>query len=253
MRTAFVAVMLWVLTIPLSTIVVVASVLGVADRPRGVYDWATHTWARGILWAAGVRVRIHGEERLRASLTAPAVFVSNHVSWFDVFVLAAVIPRYSFISKRELLSVPIFGPAARACGTVPIDRGNRKSAFSSYQEAAQFIHGGRSVIVFPEGTRGTSPELRPFKKGPFVMAIAAGVPVVPTVVRGTLPLMPRGQWRVRSGVVDVEFLEPVSTAGMTYEDRDRVSEIVHARMAAVLDAPRPAPPPSPVTRAAVAG
>jgi 1-acyl-sn-glycerol-3-phosphate acyltransferase len=252
MRTAFVGVMLWVLTIPLSVIVVVASLFGVADRPGGVYDWATHTWARGVLWAAGVRVRIDGAERLRESIAGPCVFVSNHVSWFDVFVLAAVIPRYSFISKRELLSVPIFGRAARACGTVPIDRGNRKSAFSSYQEAAGYIHGGRSVIVFPEGTRGTTTDLRPFKKGPFVMAIAAGVPVIPTVVQGTIALMSRGSWRVRSGVVDVRFLEPVPTAGMTYEDRDRVSDAVHARMAAVLGTSSGPVGTTPVTRAAAA-
>jgi 1-acyl-sn-glycerol-3-phosphate acyltransferase len=250
MRTALVAVMLWVLTVPLSVIVVVAALLGVADRPGGVYDWATHTWARGLLWAAGVRVRIDGDERLRASRTVPCVFVSNHVSWFDVFVLAAVIQRHAFISKRELLSVPIFGPAARAVGTVPLDRANRKSAFSSYQEAAEHIRGGRSVIVFPEGTRGTTTDLRPFKKGPFVMAIAAGVPVVPTVVQGTIALMPRGSWRVRSGVVDVHFLEPVPTAGMTYDDRDRVSDAVHARMAAVLGT---SATPAPVTRAAATG
>jgi 1-acyl-sn-glycerol-3-phosphate acyltransferase len=252
MRTAFVGVMLWVLTVPLSAIVVVASLLGVADRPGGVYDWATHTWARGLLWAAGVRVRIDGAERLRESIGDPCVFVSNHVSWFDVFVLAAVIPRYAFISKRELLSVPIFGPAARACGTVPLDRANRKSAFSSYQEAAGHIRGGRSVIVFPEGTRGTTTDLRPFKKGPFVMAIAAGVPVIPTVVQGTISLMPRGTWRVRKGVVDVRFLEPVPTAGLTYEDRDRVSDAVHARMAAVLGTSAGPAGTTPVTRAAAA-
>jgi 1-acyl-sn-glycerol-3-phosphate acyltransferase len=229
-----------VLTVPLSAIVVVASLLGVEDRPGGVYDWATHTWARGLLWAAGVRVHIDGKERLDASLTAPCVFVSNHVSWFDVFLLAAIIPRYAFISKRELLSVPIFGPAARACGTVPIDRNNRKSAFSSYQEAAGHIHGGRSVIVFPEGTRGKTTELRPFKKGPFVMAIAAGVPIVPTVIRGTIAVMPRWTWRVKSGPVSVEFLEPVPTAGLTYEDRDRLSDTVQARMTAALASGAPA-------------
>jgi 1-acyl-sn-glycerol-3-phosphate acyltransferase len=248
-RTALVAVMLWVLTIPLSTIVVIAALFGVADRPGGVYDWATHTWARGLLWAAGARVRVEGDEKLRQSVTVPCVFVSNHVSWFDVFVLAAIVPRYSFIAKRELLSLPIFGPAARACGTVPIDRGNRKSAFSSYQEAAEYIRGGRSVIVFPEGTRGTTTALRPFKKGPFVMAIAAGVPVVPTVVQGTISLMPRGSWRVRSGVVTVRFLEPIPTAGMTYDDRDRVSDAVHARMVSALGS---SADPAPVTRAAAA-
>lgn len=234
MRTAFVAVVLWVMTIPNSAIVVAASLLGLSDRRGGVYDWATHSWARAVLWAAGVKVRIEGKERLAESLEAPCVFASNHVSWFDVFLLAAVVPRYSFIAKRELLSIPIFGPAARACGTVPIDRNNRKSAFASYQEAAEYIQGGRSVIVFPEGTRGKTPELRPFKKGPFVMAIAAQVPIVPTVIEGTINIMPRWSWRVKGGPVKVRFLEPVSTVGLTYEDRDRLSDIVHMQMAAAL-------------------
>jgi 1-acyl-sn-glycerol-3-phosphate acyltransferase len=248
MRTAFVAVVLWVLTIPNSAIVVVASLLGLRDRPGGVYDWATHSWARGVLWAAGVRAQIIGKERLAASVDTPCVFASNHVSWFDVFLLAAFVPRYSFIAKRELLSIPIFGPAARACGTVPIDRNNRKSAFTSYQEAAKYIHGGRSVIVFPEGTRGKTVELRPFKKGPFVMAIAAQVPIVPTVIEGTINIMPRWTWRVKPGAVKVRFLEPVSTLGMTYEDRDRLSDVVHMQMAAALgqavDFPALSPPES---------
>jgi 1-acyl-sn-glycerol-3-phosphate acyltransferase len=227
-------VVLWVLTIPNSAIVVMAALLGFADRPGGVYDWATHSWARGVLWAAGVRARVEGRERLAESLVMPCVFASNHVSWFDVFLLAAIVPRYSFIAKKELLSIPIFGPAARACGTVPIDRKNRKSAFASYQEAAEYIQGGRSVVVFPEGTRGRTAELRPFKKGPFVMAIAAQVPIVPTVIEGTIAIMPRWSWRVKRGAVTVRFLEPVPTAGMSYEDRDRLSDIVHARMAAAL-------------------
>jgi 1-acyl-sn-glycerol-3-phosphate acyltransferase len=222
------------LTVPLAALVVVCALLRVPYRPGGVYDWASHTWARGLVWSAGVRVRVHGAERISDSFERSFVFASNHVSWFDVFVLASLVPRYSFVAKRELLRIPIFGPGARAVGTVPIDRDNRKSAFSSYQEAATHIRGGRSVIVFPEGTRGKSYALREFKKGPFVLAITAGVPIVPTVVYGTLAVMPRGTWWVRGGVVDVYFLEPVVTAGSTYDDRDLVSTTVHERMRAVL-------------------
>ena len=253
MRTAVVGIMLWVLTVPLAAIVVVCAMVGVPYRPGGIYDWASHAWARGLLWSAGVRVRVHGAERLRDSLGASFVFASNHVSWFDVFVLASLVPRFSFVAKRELLKIPIFGPGARAVGTVPIDRDNRKSAFSSYQEAASHIRDGRSVIVFPEGTRGVGYGLRDFKKGPFVLAITAGVPIVPTVVYGTMSVMPRGSWWVHGGVVDVYFLEPVVTAGWTYEDRDAVSSAVHERMQAVLAGLGADRRPAPASRVAAGG
>jgi 1-acyl-sn-glycerol-3-phosphate acyltransferase len=186
------------------------------------------------LWAGGVQVRVHGAERI-GNGREPRIFASNHVSWYDVFVLAATLPRYAFVAKAELLRIPIFGPGARAVGTVPIERDNRKSAFASYEAAAVQVRAGRPIIVFPEGTRGRAYALRPFKKGPFVLAIAAQVPVVPMIVYGTMAIMPKGSWRIRPGVVDLHLLEPVPTAGLTYDDRDTLSATVHDRMAELLE------------------
>lgn len=232
-RTLLVALTGLVLTPPFATLVVIAAALGVVDRPGSVLWWVPRVWSRAILRAGGVRVRVHGAERI-ASPPAGQVFASNHVSWFDVFALAATLPRYSFVAKAELLRIPIFGRGARAVGTIPIERDNRKSAFASYEVAATIIRGGRAVIVFPEGTRGRSYALRPFKKGPFVLAIAAGAPVVPIVVHGTLAIMPKGAWRIRPGIVNVHILEAVPTAGLTYDDRDALSESVHERMGELL-------------------
>jgi 1-acyl-sn-glycerol-3-phosphate acyltransferase len=143
----------------------------------------------------------------------------------------AYLPRYSFVAKAELFRVPLFGPAARAVGTIPIERENRKAAFQSYEEAARRIREGRNVVVYPEGTRGASYALRPFKKGPFVLAVAAGVPVVPTVLHGTIEVLPRGSFWARAGQVDVHLLEPVPAAGLSYDDRDRLTRAVYERMA----------------------
>jgi 1-acyl-sn-glycerol-3-phosphate acyltransferase len=220
-------------TLVLGGIVLVAALIGVPDRPGGIYDWAPRTWTRILVKAAGVRVVVHDFERAAGGAR---VFASNHVSWYDVFALASVLPRYRFIAKAELFRIPIFGPAARAVGTIPIERQNRKSSFGSYDEAARQIRGGSSVVVFPEGTRGREYPLRPFKKGPFVLAIAAQAPLVPTVVHGSIAVQPRGSWRVRPGIVNVHFLEPVDTAGLTYEDRDRLSHLVWQRMADALHA-----------------
>jgi 1-acyl-sn-glycerol-3-phosphate acyltransferase len=185
-----------------------------------------------MLFVSGTRVVVHDAERMLTG--EPRVFVSNHVSWYDVLVLVATLPRYAFVAKAEIFRVPLFGSAARAVGTIPIQRDNRKAAFASYDEAAATIRGGRSVVVYPEGTRGREYALRPFKKGPFVLAVAAGVPVVPLVLHGTIRVLPRGSLWLRPGRVDVHLLEPVDTSGLTYDDRDRLAREVYDRMAEAL-------------------
>ena len=114
---------------------------------------------------------------------------------------------------------------------IEIQRENRKAAFGAYDLAADKIRQGASVVVFPEGTRGRAYPLRPFKKGPFVLAIAAGVPIVPIVVHGTIEIMPKGSLRVHPGTIDVHLLKPVSTTGFDYEHREALMEVVRTRMA----------------------
>ena len=229
MRTLLVFLTILIATPIIGLSVIIASLFGVKDREGSIYDKAPRWWAWLLVRAAGVRIRLHNEELMRSG--EPRIFVSNHVSWFDVLTLASILPRYKFVGKAELFKLPIFGRAARAAGMIAIERENRKSAFESYRVATDRIKAGASVVVFPEGTRGKTYELRQFKKGPFVLAVAAGVPVVPTIVHGTLDVMPRQGFRVRSGVVDIHFLDPIDASGLTYDDRNRLSRAAWDRMA----------------------
>ena len=248
MRTFLVIVTLLVNTNLLGALVILASYFGVRYRPGNIMAKAPRWWAKSLLRAGGVKVVLHDAHR--ANPENPHVFVSNHVSWFDVLALAAELPRYNFVAKAELFRVPVFGRGAKAVGTIPIERENRKAAFQAYEEAARRIRGGDSVVVYPEGTRGTSYSLRPFKKGPFVLAIASQAPVVPTIVHGTIEVLPRGSFWARAGTIHVHFLEPVPTAGLTYEDRDRLAAAVYTRMADALQRLYGVSSPAPVTRAA---
>ena len=229
MRSFLVFLTLITVTPVLGIWVIIAALLGVRDREGSIYDNAPRWWAASLLRAAGIKVRLHNAERMQSG--APRIYVSNHVSWFDVLTLAAVLPRYKFVGKAELFRIPVFGRAARSAGMIAIERENRKSAFESYRLAAERIRGGASVVVFPEGTRGKSYSLRQFKKGPFVLGVAAGVPIVPTIVHGTMEVMPRDSFHVRSGIVDIHFLDPIPAEGLTYEDRNRLSRAAWDRMA----------------------
>jgi 1-acyl-sn-glycerol-3-phosphate acyltransferase len=227
MRSIAAVLTLFAVTAVLAPTVLVAAMLGIKEKPGGIYERCMRLWARAIARAGGVRVVVHNTEHLRHG----AIYMQNHVSWFDIFAVASVLPRYTFVAKSELRKIPVFGHGAEAAGVVFIDRDNRKSAFESYKIAAAEVQRGRNVVVCPEGTRGRDYHLRPFKKGPFVLAITAGAPIVPVIVYGALEVMRKGSLRVRPNVVHVHFLEPVPTAGSTYEDRTALMQQVWQRMA----------------------
>ncbi len=234
MRTAFTALALFAGTAIFGSITLLAELLG---RPHGhdsIYTKTPRWWASWLLGAAGVKVIVHGGNELPEG--APRVFMANHVSWFDIPCMIAALPHYGFVAKRELEKVPLFGAAARAVGVIYIDRDNKKAAFSAYDDAAAKIRAGHHVLVYPEGSRGFTYALRPFKKGPFVLAIGSGAPIVPVVVYGTIEVNPRTEFRASPGTVHVHLLEPIPTAGLTYADRDALAVRVRQRMADCLHA-----------------
>lgn len=232
MHTVLSFVALFVGTLVFGSTVILAQLLGVPHTPGGIYERCTRGWARWLLKAAGVKIVVHGGESITPN--TPLVFIANHVSWFDIPAMIDALPHYGFVAKRELEKIPLFGAAARAVGVIYIDRENRKAAFGAYEDAASKIRDGQPVLVYPEGTRGDSYSLRPFKKGPFVLAIGSGAPIVPVVIHGTIEVNPRGSFRATPGTVHVHVLDAISTEGLTYADRDQLAERVHARMAELL-------------------
>jgi 1-acyl-sn-glycerol-3-phosphate acyltransferase len=229
MRTALTGITVFVMTCLLAPMAAVAHILRLPEGERSVQLWCMRTWARTICRAAGAKIVLHGAEHLDQG--RGSVFASNHVSWFDVFAVASVLPRYTFVAKQELRKLPIFGWGAEAAGVVFLQRENRKSAFEAYRGAAAEVQRGRNVVVFPEGTRGHDYHLRPFKKGPFVLAIAAKAPVIPVVVYGAREIMMKGKWRIRPGTVHVHLFAPVETAAYDYEHRHELMQVVWQCMA----------------------
>ena len=208
---------------------VLAGLRGAPLVPDGIHDQVPRDYGRGLIRWNRLDVRAEGLEH--AVGAAPCVYVSNHPSWFDIPALVTVLPgSLRFVAKQGLMRVPLFGAALRAGGHIGIDRRNLDSAVAAYESAARTIRSGKCAVVFVEGTRSRDGRLQPFKKGPFVLAIVAQVPVIPVVVVGSFHVLPRGSFRPRSGPIVVRIGRPISTTGMVYEDRDRLSARCRAAM-----------------------
>lgn len=186
--------------------------------------------ARNLSRLCGVRVNVRGLERLGRG---PYMFTPNHQSHFDIAALLGYLPGNNrFAAKKEMFNEPVLGTVLRTMGMIPIDRENPLEAI---QLLNQLVVDEFSTIIFPEGTRSRDGNLLPFKKGPFIAAIHLGVPVVPVVCKGTREVMPKGQYlSIIPGTAEIVVLDPIPTKGLTYDDRNRLRDLVRDRIAEEL-------------------
>ncbi len=192
-------------------------------------------WGRTVSRLCGVELRIEGHEQ---ALDAPAYLVMcNHCSHFDVISVFGSLPiDMRPVAKRELAKIPIFGWVLSAGAAIMIDRGDREKAKASIERAGATIRAGRSVLMFPEGTRTESLELGPLKKGPFYLAVEARVPILPIVVIGTSEVLKPDDWKIEGGTVSLRVGTPIETAGVRDDEagRDELRMKVTAAMQELL-------------------
>ncbi|MBF6248863.1 1-acyl-sn-glycerol-3-phosphate acyltransferase, partial [Nocardia elegans] len=187
----------------------------------------------------GVRVRVSGAHNARSP--RPAVFLFNHQSQFDVIIVPYVLGGgVTGIGKKELTRNPVFGPLMRFVGVTFIDRSSTERARAALAPVVDTLRSGLSIAVAPEGTRSYSPEVGPFKKGAFHIALQAGVPVIPVVIRNAGDIAWRNSMIARSGTVDVAILDPIDVRGWDPADLDeRVEQVRLLFLRTLLDWPEP--------------
>lgn len=162
----------------------------------------TRTWAEVLCRGMGIRVATFGAERLDPARTY--ILMANHRSHVDIPTLFCGLPMVpGFLAKAELRRVPLFGRAMEVGGHVFIDRGPGSNALGAFRSAAAEVRRGKTIVIFPEGTRSPGDEILPLKKGAFLLAKHARVDMVPVGLRGTGAILPKGGRSPRPGRVEV--------------------------------------------------
>jgi 1-acyl-sn-glycerol-3-phosphate acyltransferase len=225
------------------------------DRTGNLQHGCARWWCRMVAWTIGARLHVHGTHLVRAG--RPYVYMANHASLIDTPALFACLPhQFKIMAKRGLFYVPFMGWHLWTSGNFPVDRGDARRTARSLRRVIDGVRGGKSLAIFPEGTRTATGELQAFKPGAFKIAVRAGVPIVPVAIRGTFALLPKTTLAPRPGRVDVFIGQPIETSTSSDQDVDVLIERTRAAIEAYLKgAPgaEPATPPTIVDAARATG
>ncbi|HXM92793.1 MAG TPA: lysophospholipid acyltransferase family protein [Candidatus Dormibacteraeota bacterium] len=229
LRTLFIATFLSLYILFIGPVLLLYTLI--SRNPNPIY-WAGIKGVMFFVKAVGVKVRVKGMDRIPPGV---CLFVANHTSSADAPAVVGAIPRrIAILLKESLFKWPIVGQAFLLAGFIPVNRRLRESAIISMEKATESLRAGQSFLIYPEGTRSPDGRLQEFKKGAVVMAINAGVPIVPVACSGAHRVMEKRSLVMHPKEILVEFLEPIDASKYSLAQRESLNDQVHDAIAAGL-------------------
>ena len=204
--------------------------LGMKGAQHKCGHYVAYYWGNILLSAAAVKVEIQGLDNVPAE--GPVIFVGNHQSNFDIFVMLGCINKSkSFLAKAELAKIPVVHSWMQKMKCVLIDRGNMRQSIKAIQRCIEVLKEGQSMVIFPEGTRSKGPVMGEFKKGSLRVAEKSGAPVIPVAISGTYRIMEANNNRIRSGAVTVKIAPPIIYDCLSKEEQGNIHTIIRDKIA----------------------
>jgi 1-acyl-sn-glycerol-3-phosphate acyltransferase len=228
--------LIWVYTIVLGTISLFCSLF---DRNGRVQHNLAHLWSWLIMKTILSPVTVTGGESLAGPSPKPRVYAVTHASALDIPILYVYLPfQFRIIFKSELLSYPFIGWHLKRSGQVCINQQNPAVSIGAIKSALRSLRRGMPLVIFPEGGRTRDGELQPFLPGTFFLAIKAQADIVPIALVGTFDLLPMNTYHIKCQPLEMRVGQPISTAGLTLQDTDKISAEVKAAIQSLYSAPR---------------
>jgi 1-acyl-sn-glycerol-3-phosphate acyltransferase len=212
--------LIWLYTIVLGSLSLISSLF---DRDGAVQHGFARLWSRMILGTIGTRITVEGLENIDTSKAH--VYVVNHLSALDIPVLYLALPfQFRILAKRELFRYPFMGWHLKRSGQIPVVLDNPKASIRSLQLAVTAVKNNMSLVVFPEGGRSEDGQLQTFMGGAFFAAIRAQTDVVPMALVGTYETLKMNSFHIKPRPVRLLVADPISTAGLTTRDTEKVAQ-----------------------------
>ncbi len=215
----------WLIYLPLMLVnsivcAILAALFAIVVSPRAGSFWGM-MWAKITCWLTPVKVKVQGRENIDPELSY--VVAVNHQSLFDIFILYAHLGiDFRWIMKKELRKVPFIGYASEKVGHIFLDRSSPRAAIESLNQAKRKLADGSSVVIFPEGTRSRSRQMRPFKRGAFKLAFELELPILPVTLVGSWHIIRKGFFNIVPARTQLIIHPPLDTCAY----RGRPAELV---------------------------
>lgn len=229
-RSVFLLIWLVVSLLTLGILCVILRIFG-----EGVSRFFAKLWFRFVALVGGVKIQVTGLEKLDPQ--QHYILIANHESYLDILALYIALPyKLSFIAKKSLFRIPVFGWGMRASGHISIDRENPKKGKKSIAKAVKTINKHKKTIfAFPEGTRSYTGEMGPFKLGIFSLAMKTDLPLVPIAINGARDLLARNSILVKSGTINLSILEPIDISGYEVTEKAKLANTIRDKIKTELE------------------